>query len=123
MPLNDALACLGKSRVVKRVLSTSFDGISDSYIFKIRAELVNGWLLDYWEHKIPNLRRYSFHVFYNRQMIVRWDNTPHYPKLKGFPNHKHECKAVVSSEEMTIEMVLEQLDKMAEEKTRNKKSY
>jgi hypothetical protein len=112
LPLNDTLAVLKKAKIVKRIVSTKFDGVSDSYIFKVRVELINGWLLDYWEHKTPNLRRYSFHVFFNRQMIVRWDNTPHYPELKGFPHHKHEGKTVIGSTDMTIHMVLEQLEKL-----------
>jgi hypothetical protein len=78
----------------------------------VRAELVNGWLLDYWEHKTSKLRRYSFHVFNKEQMIVRWDNTPHYPNLEGFPHHKHEGKTVIGSDEMTINGVLEQLEKL-----------
>ncbi len=73
MPLNDTLTLLKESKIVKRIVSSKFDGVADSYIFKVRTELVNGWLLDYWEHKAPRLRRYSFHVFFNRQMIVRWD--------------------------------------------------
>ena len=44
-------------------------------------------------------------------MIVRWDNTPHYPELEGFPCHKHEGKQVVGSKNMIIEEVLEELMK------------
>ncbi len=76
---------------------------------KIRVELTNGWLLDCWEHKTPKLRRYSFHVFDGGQFIVRWDNTPHYPGIKGFPHHKHEGKNVVESENITVEKVLKEL--------------
>jgi hypothetical protein len=46
-------------------------------------------------------------------MIARWDNTPHYPALKGFPNHKHEGNNVVESENMSIRKVLSELKKMA----------
>ncbi len=112
MPLNDTLTLLKESKIVKRIVSSKFDGVADSYIFKVRVELVNGWLLDYWEHKAPRLRRYSFHVFFNRQMIVRWDNTPHHSGLAGFPHHKHEGKKVVGSIDMTVSRVLEQLEKL-----------
>jgi hypothetical protein len=63
------------------LVSVSLDGIADSYILKVRAELQNGWLMDYWEHSTTNLRRYSFHVFQGNQMISRWDNAPHHPSL------------------------------------------
>ncbi|MDG6996447.1 MAG: hypothetical protein JRN52_11040 [Nitrososphaerota archaeon] len=84
LPLRD-VEILRHSEIVKRILSTSFDGIADAYVLKIRAELTNGWLLDYFEHGTPVLRRYSYHVFHERMMIVRWDNAPHHRRLKGFP--------------------------------------
>lgn len=112
MSLNDFLDALGTSKIVIRVVFTKFDGVSDSYALKVRAELANGWLMDCWEHRNSKVRRYSFHVFHGREMIVRWDNTPHYPELKGFPCHKHEGKHVVESKNMTISEVLEDLKKM-----------
>jgi hypothetical protein len=109
VPPNDILDILRSSKIVNKVLFVNFDGVYDSYTLKIRVELTNGWLMDCWEHKTPKLRRCSFHVFQGNKAIVRWDNTPHYPKLKGFPHHKHEGSKVVESESMTIEKVLEQL--------------
>lgn len=46
------------------------------------------------------------------QMIVRWDNAPHYPELREFPHHKYEGKTVIGSTDMTIHMVLKQLEKL-----------
>lgn len=112
MPPNDILSTLRSSEIVAKIVFVKVDGVSDSYALKIRVELANGWLMDCWEHKTPELRRYSFHVFFARQFIVRWDNTPHYPALNGFPNHKHEGKKVVESEIMTVEKVLEELKLM-----------
>ncbi len=109
MPPNEILGVLRTNEIVKRVVFVKLDGVSDSYAVKIRVELANGWLLDCWEHKTTKLRRYSFHVFDGRQFIVRWDNTPHYPDLKGFPHHKHEGKKVIESKNMTIEKVLKEL--------------
>lgn len=99
MPLKN-LKVLKKSKLVERIVFVKFDGIGDTYILKIRVELKNGWFMDEWEHKTLTLRRYSFHVFYGKRMIVRWDNAPHHPKIKTFPHHKHERKRVVESEEM-----------------------
>ncbi len=116
MSLNDILDVLRTSDIVKRIISSKFDGVADFYILKIRVELTNGWLLDYWEHKTSNLHRYSFHVFHEQQMIVRWDNTPHYPDLKWFPHHKHEGKKVVESKDMTVVEVLEHLEKLIKDR-------
>ena len=112
MPPNEILANLKSSKLVKRIVSCKFDGIGSSYILKIRAELINGWLLDCWEHRTADLRRYSFHVFQQNQMIVRWDNSPQYPELNGFPHHKHEGKDIMGSEEMTVDVVLRQLERI-----------
>jgi hypothetical protein len=109
VPPNDILDTLRSSEIIDKIVFVKVDGVSDSYALKIRVELTNGWLMDCWEHKTSKLRRYSFHVFYGRQFIVRWDNTPHYPALKGFPYHKHDGKKVVESENMTVEKVLEEL--------------
>jgi hypothetical protein len=109
VPPKEILDALSTSKIVVRVVFVRLDGVSDLYAVKIRVELANGWLLDCWEHKTPKLRRYSFHVFEGRKFIVRWDNTPHYPDLKGFPHHKHEGKKVIESGNMTVEKVLKEL--------------
>jgi hypothetical protein len=49
-------------------------------------------------------------------MVVRRDNTPHYPELKGFPHHKLTAKQIVESDIMAIGKVLEKLKKMVNTK-------
>jgi hypothetical protein len=112
VPPKDILEALNNSEIVRKVISVKVDGVADFYVLKIRAELKNGWLMDCWEHKTPKFRRYSFHVFLGRDFIVRWDNTPHYPELKGFPHHKHVDKKVVESPDMTIREVLKEITKI-----------
>ena len=111
MPLSD-VELLRKSAIVDRIVSVSFDGVADSSILKVRVELKNGWLMDYWEHRAPGLRRYSFHVFHDSQMIARWDNAPHHPEVATFPHHKHVSNEIQVSEEMHVEKVLAELKKM-----------
>jgi len=69
VPLSD-IAIQRSSEIVKRIVSTKFDGVADTYILKVRAELINGWFIDFWEHKTPRLRRYSFHVSKDGKMII-----------------------------------------------------
>jgi len=111
VPLSD-VELLKRSAIVDRMVSVSFDGIADSYILKVRVELKNGWLMDYWEHRAPGLRRYSFHVFHDSQMIARWDNAPQHPAVATFPHHKHMGNEIQVSEEMDVEKVLAELEKM-----------
>lgn len=111
MPLR-ILDKLKSSNLVEEIISVNFDGISDSYRLKIRVRLKNNWLMDVFEHKTTKVRRYSFHVFKNGEMIMRWDNAPHFPSVKTFPHHKHYKSSVSESKEMTIEMVLDELSGM-----------
>jgi len=75
---------LKSSDLVKEVISVNFDGIGGNYRLKIRVELKNNWLMDIFEHKTSKIRRYSFHVFADNKMMIRWDNAPHYPDVKTF---------------------------------------
>lgn len=76
MPVND-IDILRKSKLVKRIVSSKFHASAGSYILKLRVELINGWLMDYWEHNTEKIRKHSYHVFLDNKMIVRWDNSPH----------------------------------------------
>ena len=112
MPLSD-VELLRQSPVISRIISVWFDGLAESYVLKVRAELQNGWLMDYWEHRTPGLRRYSFHVFQGDRMIVIWDNAPHHPGINTFPHHKHVGQVIEDSEEMDVGKVLALLERMA----------
>jgi hypothetical protein len=111
VPLTD-VEILRRSAIISQIVSISSDGIADSYILKVRVKLKNGWLMDYWEHNTPGLRRYSFHVFQGNQMIVRWDNAPHHPGVNTFPHHKHIGQEVKDSEQMDLAKVLAELEGM-----------
>jgi len=111
MPLR-TLEALKKSETVKEVVSVNFDSIGDYLRLKIRVRLKNNWLMDVWEHTAPKLRRYSYHVFAGKKLIVRWDNAPHFKDVSTFPRHMHIGEEIKESKEMTIESVLEELKRM-----------
>lgn len=53
---------------------------------------------------------YSYHwADANGNLILRWDNTPHFPDLPGFPHHVHDGRAetVRSGEPVSIFSVLD----------------
>ena len=55
---------------------------------------------------------YSYHwVDANNQLITRWDNTPHFPDLPGFPDHRHDGATgeVTTSQPMSIFTVLDEI--------------
>lgn len=55
---------------------------------------------------------YSYHwMDDSNQLRLRWDNAEHYPKLPGFPHHRHEGdeKNVLSGEPMNLSKVLDHI--------------
>jgi len=47
-------------------------------------------------------------------LIRRWDNTPHFPALPGFPHHCHHATGEVTpSEPMNIFRILEEMQRIS----------
>ena len=113
MPVSD-IKTLRNSKLVRRIAQAQVDSTGDAYVLKVRAELANGWFLHYWEHDTGKIRRYSFHVLLGRRMVVRWDNAPHHPEVRSFPDHKHVGRKIAASKDMTVELVLAELQAMTE---------
>ena len=89
---------------VKERLSTdsiviSFDVIKeyanlDEGFIRVRANLTSGDLLDFSEfvRQSTTLELISYRYQWmdkDKNLICRWDNTPHFPKLKNAPHHIH----------------------------------
>ena len=110
MPLAEAKELLRQSGVVSRIVSS--EQSKRRFTFKVRVELVNGWLMDYRDHIFPGGRRYSFHVLQDGHRVVRWDYAPHHPHVSTFPHHKHVGERVEESEEMDVAKVLLELEGM-----------
>ena len=53
-------------------------------------------------------RKYSFHwQSSNGDLLIRWDNAPHFPNLITFPNHKHLAFGeVTESYDISLEEIL-----------------
>ena len=92
---------------------------SDRINLWIRLRFSNGYLLELNESvvaegEIKHLGyRYHFQDEKNN-LVFRYDNTPHFPKLKSFPNHKHTQSEVAASNKPSI------LDIIEETKARSK---
>jgi hypothetical protein len=75
---------------------------TDRVNLRIRVRFYNGFLLQLNESvifhdKIEHLGyRYHFQDKEN-ELIFRYDNTPHFPDLPNFPNHKHQKTGVEPS--------------------------
>ena len=91
-----------KTRLVTDPMVTRFDVIRerstliDRYL-RTQLELIDDSKLEFSEYmqrsptgKIAVIT-YSYHwTDAANQLITRWDNTPHFPNLPGFPDHMHD---------------------------------
>ena len=67
---------------------------------------VNEVLIFLAEHS--KKRKYAFQwMDYDNTLIIRWDNSPHFPSLDNYPHHKHIENNTVPSSETTLFEVLQ----------------
>jgi len=63
-------------------------------------------------------QKYLYHCQQNDgDLIVRWDNKPHWKEMSTYPHHKHENDQVFPSHRVTIEDVLKQIEEKITIKT------
>lgn len=90
------------------------DAISDERVnLHVRLRMNQGHLLEIREAILLeddgslNILAYSYHFQdINNVMIFRYDNTPHYPNLETFPDHKHLLDVVLASSKPNIQQVI-----------------
>jgi hypothetical protein len=91
--------------------------LMDGYL-RARLALADGSQLEFSEYMQRSSDReivvitYSYHwADANNQLIVRWDNTPHFPDLPGFPDHMHDgvTGEVTPGQPMSIFAVLDEI--------------
>jgi hypothetical protein len=89
---------------------------------KARAYLKNGQMLQISESNGEDFRRYSYHLQDGDRIIKRWDNAPHWNKVKTHPFHAHVCdqKEPVESKEMFISDVIAEITNICGNKNRFK---
>ena len=89
--------------------------LMDGYL-RARLALADGSQLEFSEYMQRSsageivVITYSYHwANANNQLIMRWDNTPHFPGLPGFPEHIHDGATgeVTAGQPMSIFTVLD----------------
>ncbi len=111
-----------------RKLESCVDTIDDAYIehfeeeiltfqrvnIRIRVRFETGNLLEINEAVIVKADEllhlnYRYHLQDSEnKMIFRFDNTPHFPDLDSFPNHKHIVDKIVSQKRPSISEVIKE---------------
>jgi len=75
-----------------------------------------GWILEFdeiLEQKQTEVikRKYRYHLMdKTRQVIFRYDNVPHHPKIKSHPDHKHIKNTVVESHNPGLLEVIDEIE-------------
>lgn len=76
-------------------------------LLKIKATVKDGSVLYVTELQTTGYQKYSYH-WQNEggEMLIRWDNSPHYRNLKTYPHHMHEYGKIKPSHRITVEEVI-----------------
>ena len=91
---------------------------SDRVNLRIRLRFYKGYLLELNESVIfdDGFRhlRYRYH-FQNKEknLVFRYDDTPHFPNLTTFPHHKHLKGEVIATEKPPIAQVIREAVRQA----------
>lgn len=102
---------------IRRERSTTKDGH-----LRVQAILADGSQLEFSEYVQVTARNeiatitYSYHwADAQGTLIRRWDNTPHFPGLPGYPDHIHDgiANQVLPGQPMSISAVLDEIARSA----------
>ena len=116
------------SKYVKQVES-AFNALTSGYLEKyeeedltpervnlrIRVRFPSGHLLE-WNEAVIAVEDHVEHLAYRyhfqdmgNTLLFRYDNTPHFPDLRTFPNHKHLPDDVIPSDRPSVSEVLNEV--------------
>lgn len=93
---------------------------ADRVNLRIRIRFRQGSLLELNEAIIAagtTIRHLGYRYHFQDQksrLIFRYDNTPHFPELEKFPQHKHVAGGVIGCERPTIMQVIEEIRQHAD---------
>jgi hypothetical protein len=83
--------------------------------FKIKAGVLDGSILFITEMHTESNQKYSYHWQEpDNDLIMRWDNKPHWKDLKTFPHHKHIGSTIQPCHRVTLEEVLAEIKQRLE---------
>lgn len=76
----------------------------------------NGWILEFDEilqqEKIKVIKlKYRYHLMDKiKQLVFRYDNVAHFPKIKTYPHHKHLDNSVVEANAPELLVVIDEVE-------------
>jgi hypothetical protein len=116
--LYEIISALRQSAIVLDVEVLEVIDEDSVKLIKIKAILKDDCILYITELHTKDYQKYSYHCQENDgDLIVRWDNKPHWKEMSTYPHHKHENDQVFPSYRVTIEDVLKQIEEKITIKT------
>lgn len=109
------VSILKQSKVFSDIEVLEFVDEDTVQLLKVKASVKDGSILHITELQTPSYQKYSYHwQKENGEMLIRWDNSPHFKELKTFPYHKHNGSNVLPSHRITVDEVIEEIRKLTE---------
>ena len=80
-----------------------------AFYLNLQIIFIDTTILSVREYVDESHRKYAFHwQTATGDLIVRWDNAPHFPNLTTFPHHKHLASgSVVDSHDVSFQEVMQ----------------
>lgn len=80
-------------------------------LLRVKATVADESVLYVTELHVREFQKYSYHwQKANGELIVRWDNKPHWKEIKTFPHHRHEGNDIFPSQRIDIDDVIQVIE-------------
>jgi len=88
--VDELLDILQRHPLVKSLRIVNYDVTPAGRLeLKVRCRLVKGYKFQVWLHQDPDFQDYAYQFFMGHP-VLRWDNSPHYPRISTAPHHFHD---------------------------------
>ena len=105
--MHGVVSLLKQSKVFSDIEVLEFVDEDTVQVLKIKATVKDGSILYVTELHAASYQKYSYHwQKENGEILIRWDNSPHYKNLKTFPHHVHESGNIKPSHRIAVEEVI-----------------
>jgi hypothetical protein len=103
----EIIRSLENSKIISDFTIQDFKTFPNGFYIHIIAKLINRTIFFAREYSDEIERNYSYHwQSENNDLIMRWDNSPHYKEISTFPHHRHNSSMIEPSNEISVEDVL-----------------
>jgi len=104
------VSLLKQSKIFSDIEVLEFIDEDSVQLLKIKATVKDGSILFVTELHAANYQKYSYPwQKENGDVLIRWDNAPHFKEMKTFPYHKHENNGIFPSHRISVAEVIQEI--------------